>query len=58
VKGTESIIATWSDRDFVEEIDFEEAVRRIRYGPTDPDDERPIPDDLYSVTIFFAGPSA
>jgi hypothetical protein len=46
VSGSNSIIATWSDRDFVEEVDFEQAVRNIRRSPTDPVDGRPIPGNL------------
>jgi hypothetical protein len=46
VDGSSSIIATWSDRDFVEEIDFEQAMRNIRRSPIDPDDGRPNPERL------------
>lgn len=46
VKGCNSIIATWSDRDFVEEVDFEQALMNIRLSPEDPNDGRPIPDGL------------
>jgi hypothetical protein len=41
LKGSNTVIATWSDRDFVEEVDFEEAVRNIRRSPTDADDQGP-----------------
>jgi hypothetical protein len=46
VDGSTSIIATWSDRDFIEEIDFEQAMRNIRRSQADPDDGRKIPDGL------------
>ncbi len=46
VKGNWTIIATWSDRDFVDEVDFEHAVRNISQSPADPNDRRPIPDGL------------
>jgi hypothetical protein len=46
VQGSNTIIATWSDRDPVEELDFREAMGNIRQSPTDPDDGRQIPDGL------------
>jgi len=46
VPGSNSIIATWSDRGFVEEIDFEQAVRYILKSPADRNDGRPIPGGL------------
>ncbi len=46
VKESNTIIATWSDRDFVEEVDFQQAVRNIRRSPTDPADGRAIPRGL------------
>jgi hypothetical protein len=52
MKGSKSILATWSDREFVEEVDFEQAVINIRQSSVDPDDGRPIPDGL--VFCVFA----
>jgi hypothetical protein len=46
VNGANSIIATWSDRDFVEEIDFEQAIKNIRQSHEDPNDGRRVPDGL------------
>jgi hypothetical protein len=46
VEGSNSIIATWSDRDFVEDVDFEQAMRDIRRSQEDPNDGRQIPDGL------------
>lgn len=46
VPGSNSIIATWSDREFVEEIDFHQAVRYILKSPADRNDGRPIPGGL------------
>lgn len=46
VSGSNSLIATWSDRDFVEEIDFRTAMENIRRSQSDPDDGRRIPDGL------------
>jgi hypothetical protein len=46
VNGSNSVIATWSDRDFVEEVDFEQAMGNIRRSQNDPDDGRQIPDGL------------
>jgi hypothetical protein len=46
VKESNSIIATWSDRDFVEEVDFQQAMRNIRQSQKNPDDGRQIPDGL------------
>jgi hypothetical protein len=46
VCGGDSIIATWSDRDFVEEVDFGQAIRNIRRSQEDPNDGRRIPNGL------------
>lgn len=46
VKESNSIIATWSDRDFVEEVDFQQAIRNIRRSQKNPDDGRQIPEGL------------
>jgi len=46
VSGSRTMIATWCDRDFIEDVDFEEAMRNIRRSPTDPSDGRLIPDGL------------
>jgi hypothetical protein len=46
VAGSSSIIATWSDRGLVEEVDFEQAVRNIQRSQEDPNDGRQIPDGL------------
>lgn len=45
IDGT-TIIATWSDRDSVEELDFTEAMGNIRGSPVSRSDRRSIPDGL------------
>jgi hypothetical protein len=44
--GSDSIIAIWSHRDLVEEVDFRTAVENIRRSPTDPADGRFVPNSL------------